>query len=81
MTTTIDINDVWMTAFFIASFRDAERDRPDSLFNDPYSQWFVPDEIKPAAQRFAQICPEFADLIRCRLLFFRELVSWTLYKS
>ena len=81
MTTTIDINDVGMTAFFIAWFRDAERDRPDSLFNDPYSQWFVPDEIKLAAQRFAQFCPEFDDLIRCRLLFFRELVSWTLYKS
>ena len=75
MVATVDINDVGMTAFFIAWFRDAERNRPDSLFNDPYSQWFVPDEVKPAAQRFAELCPEFDDLIRCRLLFFRELVK------
>ena len=75
MVATVDINDVGMTAFFIAWFRDAERNRPDSLFNDPYSQWFVPDEVKPAAQRFAELCPEFDDLIRCRLLFFRELVQ------
>ena len=75
MVTTVDINDVGMTAFFIAWFRDAERNRPDPLFNDPYSQWFVPDEVKPAAQRFAELCPEFDDLIRCRLLFFRELVQ------
>ena len=74
MTTTVDINDVGMTAFFIASFRDAERDRPNSLFNDPYSQWFVSDEVGAAARRFAAICPGFDDLIRCRLLFFRELV-------
>lgn len=75
MVATVDINDVGMTAFFIAWFRDAERNRPDSLFNDPYSQWFVPDEVKPAAQRFAELCPAFDDLIRCRLLFFRELVQ------
>ncbi len=74
MTTTVDINDVGMTAFFIAWFRDAERTRRDSLFYDPYSRWFVPDEVKPAARRFAELCPEFDDLIRCRLLFFRELV-------
>ena len=74
MNTPVNINDVGMTAFFIAWFRDAERNRPDSLFNDPYSQWFVPDEIRPAARRFAEICPEFDDLIRCRLLVFRELV-------
>ena len=74
MPTTVDINDVGMTAFFIAYFRDAERKREDSLFDDPYSQWFVPDEVKPYAQRFAEICPEFETLIRCRLLVFRELV-------
>ena len=81
MTTTVNINDVGMTAFFIAWFRDAERNRPDSLFDDPFSQWFVPDEIKPSAQRFAEICPEFDDLIRCRLLVFRELVKAEIEKG
>lgn len=81
MVTTVDINDVGMTAFFIAWFRDAERYRPDSLFDDPYSQWFVPDEVKPAAQRFAEVCPEFDHLIRCRLLFFRELVKASIAKG
>ena len=81
MTTTVDINDVGMTAFFIASFRDAERHRPDSLFNDPYAQWFVPDEVRPAARKFAALCPEFDDLIRCRLLFFRELVRTEIAKG
>ena len=81
MTTTIDINDVGKTAFFIAWFRDAERNRPDSLFDDPFAQWFVPDEIRPAAQRFAEVCPEFDDLIRCRLLFFRELVKSSIAKG
>jgi methyltransferase (TIGR00027 family) len=81
MVATVDINDVGMTAFFIAWFRDAERNRPDSLFNDPYSQWFVPDEVKPAAQRFAELCPEFDNLIRCRLLFFRELVQAEIAKG
>ena len=81
MTAIVDINDVGMTAFFIAWFRDAERNRPDSLFNDPYSQWFVPDEIKPAARRFAELCPEFDDLIRCRLLFFQELVRAEIAKG
>ena len=81
MTATVDINDVGMTAFFIAWFRDAERNRPDSLFNDPYSQWFVPDELKPSARRFSELCPEFDDLIRCRLLFFRELVKAEIAKG
>ena len=74
MTRTMDINDVGMTAFFIAYFRDAERNRKDSLFDDPYSQWFVPDEVKPWAANFAELCPEFETLIRCRLLLFRELL-------
>ena len=74
MTTTMDINDVGMTAFFIAHFRDAERDRADGLFDDPYSRWFVPDEVRTYAEKFAELCPEFETLIRCRLLFFRELV-------
>lgn len=74
MTATTDINAIGMTAFFIAHFRAAERDRLDSLFDDPLSQWFVPDEVRPHAQRFAELCPEFETLIRCRLLVFRELV-------
>ena len=74
MPRTLDINDVGMTAFFIAYFRDAEHKRRDSLFDDPYSRWFVTDEIRPYAEKFAELCPEFETLIRCRLLFFRELV-------
>ena len=74
MPRTIDINDVGMTAFFIAYFRAAERDRADSLFDDPYSQWFVTDEVRPYAEKFADLCPEFETLIRGRLLVFRELV-------
>ena len=70
----MDINDVGLTAFFIAYFRAAERHRDDPRFDDPYSQWFVADEVKPHAERFAELCPEFETLIRCRLLFFRELV-------
>ena len=74
MTATRDINNVGMTAFFIAHFRDAEGNRPDSMFSDPYSRYFVPDEVRPFAQRFAELCPEFETLIRFRLLVFRELV-------
>ena len=74
MPRTIDINDVGMTAFFIAYFRAAERDRADSLFDDPYAQWFVTDEVRPYAEKFADLCPEFETLIRGRLLVFRELV-------
>ena len=74
---TIDINDInniGMTAFFIAYFRDAEGKRGDALFEDPYSGSFVPDEVKTYAQRFAELCPEFETLIRCRFLVFRDLV-------
>ncbi len=74
MTVAKDINNVGMTAFFIAHFRDAEGNRPDSLFCDPCSRYFVPDEVRPFAQRFAELCPGFETLIRCRLLLFRELV-------
>ena len=81
MGNTVDINDIGMTAFFIAYFRDAEGKREDALFDDPYSGWFVPDAAKAHAQRFAELCPEFETLIRCRFLVFRDLVRSEIEKG
>ena len=81
MGSTVDINDIGMTAFFIAHFRDAEGRREDALFEDPYSRWFVPDEAKAYDRRFAELCPEFETLIRCRFLVFRELVRAEIEKG
>ncbi len=70
-----DINEVGATAFFIAGIREQEKDREHPLFNDPYAQWFVNDEIREKVRQVFAAMPEGMELVRYRSCLFDEIIK------
>ena len=71
----MDINEVGLTAFVISYFRMLERERRHPLFEDPYAEWFVPEEMKEKARQFHEVLPEAGDMIRYRVCFFNDITK------
>ena len=68
-----DINEVGATAFFIAGIREQEKDREHPLFNDPYAQWFVNDDIREKVRQVFAVLPEGMELVRYRSCLFDDI--------
>ncbi len=68
-----DINEVGATAFVLACFREMEKEREPRLFDDPYAEWFVTDEMREKARRMQAILPESSELLRYRFCTFDEI--------
>ena len=68
-----DINEVGATAFAVACFREMERNREHRVFNDPYAQWFVTDEIREKVSRVTKILPESVEILRYRFCILDEI--------
>ena len=71
----MDISQVGLTAFVIAYFRALERERRHPLFEDPYAEWFLPDEIREKTAKLHQILPAAGDMIRYRVCFFDDITK------
>ena len=70
-----DINEVGATAFAVACFREMERNREHRVFNDPYAQWFVTDEIREKVGRVTKILPESIEILRYRFCILDEITK------
>jgi methyltransferase (TIGR00027 family) len=70
-----DINEVGSTAFFIAGIREKEKDREHPLFNDPYAEWFVNDEIREKVRQVFTALPEGMELVRYRSCLFDAIAK------
>lgn len=70
----IDINEVGVTAFIIAYFRALEQKQPCQLFDDPYAEWFLPDEMREKAKQFHALIPEAGEMIRYRICYFHDFL-------
>ena len=68
-----DINEVGATAFAVACYREMERNREHRVFNDPYAQWFVTDEIREKVSRVTEILPESVEILRYRFCILDEI--------
>lgn len=68
-----DINEVGSTAFFIACIREKEKEREHPLFNDPYAEWFVNDEIREKVGQVFKVLPAGLELVRYRSCLFDEI--------
>ncbi len=69
-----DINEVGATAFFIAGIREQEKDREHPLFEDPYAEWFVNDEIRAKVRQVFTALPEGMELVRYRSGLFDDII-------
>ena len=69
-----DINEVGATAFFIAGIREQEKDRKHPLFEDPYAEWFVNDDIRAKVRQVFAVLPEGMELVRYRSALFDDIV-------
>ncbi len=69
-----DINEVGATAFFVAGIREQEQDREHPLFEDPYAEWFVNDEIRTKVRQVFAVLPEGMELVRYRCALFDDVV-------
>ena len=68
-----DINEVGATAFAVACFREMEGNREHRVFDDPYAQWFVTDEIREKVSRVTKILPESVEILRYRFCILDEI--------
>ncbi len=68
-----DINEVGATAFFIAGIREQEKGREHPLFNDPYAEWFVNDDIREKVRQVFALLPEGMELVRYRSCLFDDI--------
>ena len=69
-----DINEVGATALFIAGIREQEKDREHPLFEDPYAEWFVNDEIRAKVRQVFTALPEGMELVRYRSALFDDII-------
>ena len=69
-----NINEVGATAFFIAGIREQEKDREHPLFEDPYAEWFVNDEIRAKVHQVFTLLPEGMELVRYRSALFDDII-------
>ncbi len=69
-----DINEVGATAFFIAGIRAQEKDREHPLFNDPYAEWFINDDIREKVRQVFTVLPEGMELVRYRSCLFDDII-------
>ena len=69
-----EINEVGATAFFIAGIREQEKDREHPLFEDPYAEWFVNDEIRAKLGQVFAALPEGMELVRYRSALFDDII-------
>ena len=69
-----DINEVGATAFFIAGIREQEKDREHPLFEDPYAEWFVNDDIRAKVGQVFALLPEGMELVRYRSALFDDII-------
>lgn len=68
-----DINEVGATAFFIAGIRAQEKDREHPLFNDPYAEWFINDDVREKVRQVFTVLPEGMELVRYRSCLFDDI--------
>lgn len=69
-----DINEVGSTAFFIAGIREKEKDQEHPLFEDPYAEFFVTDQVREQVHKVFAALPDGMELIRYRSFLFDDIV-------
>lgn len=69
-----DINEVGSTAFFIAGIREKEKHQERPLFEDPYAEFFVTDEVREQVRKVFAVLPDGMELVRYRSFLFDDIV-------
>ena len=69
-----DINEVGATAFFAAGIRAQEADREHPLFEDPYAEWFVNDDVRTKVGQVFAALPGGMELVRYRSALFDDII-------
>ena len=69
-----DINEVGATAFFIAGIREKEKSQEYPLFEDPYAEFFVTDQVREQVRKVFAVLPDGMELIRYRSFLFDDIV-------
>ncbi len=69
-----NINEVGATAFFIAGIREQEKGREHPLFEDPYAEWFVNDDVRQKVGQVFKLLPEGLELVRYRSALFDDII-------
>ncbi len=71
----MSINNVGSTALVTACLRAIAKKRDLKLFNDPYAEWFVNDEIRSKVQLFMTLFPESSETVCYRSYKMSEVVD------
>jgi len=71
----MSINNIGSTALVTACLRAIGKKRDHKLFNDPYAQWFVNDEIRSKVQLFMTLFPESSETVCYRFYKLSEIVD------
>ena len=69
-----DINEVGATAFFIAGIREKEKRQEHPLFEDPYAEFFVTEQVREQVRKVFAVLPDGMELIRYRSFLFDDIV-------
>lgn len=69
------INEIGATAFVISCIRSMEKDQEHKLFDDPYAELFVNEEIEGKVQEQIRVFPPMRELVRYRVCVMSEIVE------
>ena len=69
------IREVGATAFVIATYRSQESSQPSPLFEDPYAEFFLNQQLTDATHKLSEMIPEMGSMVRYRTKYFDDKVS------
>lgn len=71
----VEINEIGATAFVISCIRAMEREQEQKLFDDPYAEWFVNDEIREKVRQLIEAHPLAQEVVRYRVCIMNEILQ------
>jgi len=69
------IREVGATAFIIATYRSQESSQSSPLFEDPYAEFFLNEQLTNATHKLSEMIPEMGSMVRYRTKYFDDKVS------
>jgi len=69
------ISEVGATAFIIATYRSRESMQNSPLFEDPYAEFFLNEQLTETADKLSTMIPEMGTMVRYRTKYFDDKVK------